>query len=87
MKLTRNLNGHTAANSRVGGNYSSQSENQSDAASVPENADIHRQAPRRMAILTEEQAFRKFLLSRLPEIKAPESLRQKIKSSVKNFRP
>ncbi|MEO6038572.1 MAG: hypothetical protein ABIQ93_09165 [Saprospiraceae bacterium] len=86
MKLTRNLNGHTAASSRLGAPYANQSENQSDAASVPEKSDMNRQAPHIIPI-SEEDAFRKFLLRRLPEVKAPASLRQKIRSSVKNFRP
>jgi len=87
MKFSSNSNGHSAIGPRPGTSASNQSDHHSDAAYVPEKSGMRPKGSIHILALSEEQAFRKFILSRLPEVKAPESLKQKIRSSIKNYRP
>ena len=87
MKFTRKSNGSTAAGSPVGASYSPATDQPTPVAAI---IDLQKHPlPLRSACMdhTEEEAFRNFLLSRLPDVKAPQSLRQKIKSLIRNNQP
>ncbi len=87
MKSTQKSNGTLAANLQVGASRAPITDHPSNASPL-----IDRQKPYALSQSveipnTEEEAFRNFLLSRLPEVKAPQSLRKKIQRMIEHSRP
>jgi len=88
MKSTQKSNGTIAAGPQVGA--SCPPANDQNTANAAIFRDRQKNYPLSKPVHTsnsEEEAFRNFLLSRLPNVKAPQSLREKIKSLVKSSQP
>ena len=85
MKITSKSNGTLAAGTQVVASRPSVSDNPAQTQAALHNIPLSHFPPKRMQTSpTEEEAFRRFLLNRLPDVKAPQSLRDKIKGLVKN---
>lgn len=88
MKFTQKSNGTIAVGPQVGASCPPANDQHTTNAAI--FIDRQKNYPLSQPVITpnsEEDAFRNFLLSRLPDVKAPQSLREKIKSLVKSSQP
>lgn len=87
MKSTRKSNGTNAASLQVGASCPPASEHPTNAIITVDKREHYSLSPSSRMPHTDEEAFRNFLLSRLPQVKAPQSLTQKVKDLIKNSQP